>query len=111
MHLPLQVLHPHSGEGDHLAPKQKPDPMLAGPVMGTSLLGQWHAFKGRPIEDEMEMEFHRQLDHVAVWIDRWSHQQVGNLPRCTKYTCIHCENAHNLAMQCSQMKYVEMGLM
>ncbi|XP_038047842.1 F-box/WD repeat-containing protein 7-like [Patiria miniata] len=73
MEQPVQILHPHHGEGDCLAPHQ--GDVSSGPIIGASLMGQWHAFKGRPIENELDMEFHRQLDHVAVWIDRWGHQQ------------------------------------
>ena len=69
MEHPIQVLHHHHGEGDQLDSSN-------GPAIGASLLGQWHAFRGRPIRDELNMEYHRQLDHVAVWIDRWSHEQV-----------------------------------
>ncbi|XP_033629128.1 probable E3 ubiquitin ligase complex SCF subunit sconB [Asterias rubens] len=68
MEHPIQVLHHHHGEGDQLDSSN-------GPAIGASLLGQWHAFRGRPIRDELNMEYHRQLDHVAVWIDRWSHEQ------------------------------------
>ena len=76
MEHPIQLLHPHHGEGDHFAAQKKVE-VSTGPAIGTSLLGQWHAFRGRSIDDELNMEYHRQLDHVAVWIDRWSHEQVS----------------------------------
>ena len=78
MEQPVQLMGPQLGDGDHLGnPRTDAEMAATGPVLGTSLLTQWHAFKGRPIDTELDMEFHRQLDHVAVWIDWWSHQQVS----------------------------------
>ena len=43
---------------------------------GLSILGDWHGFCGRPIDDAGTMEFNRQLDHVAVWMEKWKHEEV-----------------------------------
>ncbi|XP_072017826.1 uncharacterized protein [Amphiura filiformis] len=40
-----------------------------------SILGDWHGFRGRPIQDAGTMEFNRQLDHVAVWLEKWKHNE------------------------------------
>ena len=46
---------------------------------GLSILGDWHNFRGRPIDDVKTMEFNRQLDHTAVWLEKWNHQEVRHV--------------------------------
>ncbi|XP_071509151.1 uncharacterized protein [Diadema antillarum] len=42
---------------------------------GSSVLREWHAFRGRNIESVGTVEFCRQVDHVDIWLDKWNHHQ------------------------------------
>lgn len=37
---------------------------------------EWHHFSGRNIERKESVEFHRQVDHLDIWADQWSHGEV-----------------------------------
>lgn len=38
---------------------------------------EWHHFCGRNIQRKESLEFYRQVDHLDIWTDQWSHHQVN----------------------------------